>query len=47
MSQIRRDVNVYEVAKEAREAGLSEGFIQWSINNLELLEMLSDENFEE
>lgn len=39
--------NIEEIIKESREAGLSENFIQWTIENLDLLEKLSDDNFEE
>lgn len=39
--------NIEEIIKESREAGLSEDFIQWTIENLDLLEKLSDDNFEE
>lgn len=37
---------IVNAVKEARKAGLSEDFIKWSIDNYEMLEMLSDDNFE-
>lgn len=37
---------IVNAVKEARKAGLSEDFIKWSIDNYDMLEMLSDDNFE-
>ena len=46
LKQAKRDINIEEATKQARELGVSEFVIQWAINNLDLLEKLSDDNFE-
>ena len=46
MSQDKKNVNIEEICNKARESGLSEGFIQWTMEHLDLLEKLSDDNFE-